>query len=234
MRKLRIHCFQHVPFEGLGNIEQWCNENEHTLSRTRFYEAALLPDLKEIDWLIIMGGPMSVNDENKIVWLSSEKEFIRQAIDGGKTVIGVCLGAQLISEILGAKVYPNKQKEIGWFPIELTSEATQHALFSGLKNPITVFHWHGDTFDIPENAIHLATSKACSNQAFLYQNKILGLQFHLETTKESLREMIENGRDELIKEKYIQSESEIENQQEFFEDNRQFLYTLLDRLAQNK
>lgn len=234
MEKLNIHYFQHVPFEGLGNIEQWCTNNGHTLSATRFYENASLPDLKEIDWLIIMGGPMNVDDDKKFSWLATEKEFLQQAIAAGKTVIGICLGAQLISQILGAKVYRNERKEIGWFPIEFTSEAMQHELFTGSKNPISVFHWHGDTFDLPENAFHLAYSKACRNQGFLYQDKVLGLQFHLETTKESLHQMIENGRDELTKEKYILTEKEIEKQQEFFEDNRQFLFTILDRLAKRK
>lgn len=231
MEKLNIHYFQHVSFEGLGSIEEWCIGNGHALSATRFYENATVPDLKEIDWLIIMGGSMGMNDEKKYPWLVTEKEFIQQAIAEEKTVIGICLGAQLLAQILGAKVYQNSQKEIGWFPIEFSSNASQHTLFSGLENPITVFHWHGDTFDIPEKAIHLASSKACRNQGFLYQNNILGLQFHLETTKESLRQMIANGRDELIKGKYIQTEKEIENRQDFFEDNRQFLFALLDRLA---
>jgi GMP synthase (glutamine-hydrolysing) len=234
MEKLNIHYFQHVPFEGLGNIEQWCKENGHLLSATRFYESASLPDLKEIDWLIIMGGPMSVNDEKKYPWLAAEKKLIRQAINEEKTVIGICLGAQLIAESLGAEVYQNDQKEIGWFPIKLTSKALQHKLFFNLQNPITVFHWHGDTFGIPENAIHLATSEACSNQGFLYQNKILGLQFHVETTEESLHQMFANGKDELVNGQHIQTEKELENTQEFFENNRRFLFALLDRLAKKE
>lgn len=234
MGKLNIHYFQHVPFEGLGSIEQWCKENGHLLSATHFYENDSLPDLKKIDWLIIMGGPMGVNDEKEIPWLAKEKQFIQQAIAEEKTIIGICLGAQLLAENLGAKVYQNNQKEIGWFPIELTGEAAQQKLFLNLQNPITVFHWHGDTFDIPENAIHIATSKACKNQGFLYQNKMLGLQFHLETTKESLHEMIANGRNELVKEKYIQAENEIQNHQELFEENRKFLFSLLNWLAKKE
>ncbi|MEO8852490.1 MAG: type 1 glutamine amidotransferase [Ginsengibacter sp.] len=231
MKKLRIHYFQHVPFEGLGNIEHWCNENEHTLSCTLFYENSNFPDLQKLDWLIIMGGPMGVNDEKKYGWLSTEKEYINQAIEANKTVIGICLGAQLIAQILGSNVYQNEQKEIGWFPIELTGEARKHKLFSGLKDPITVFHWHGDTFDLPKNSIRIASSEACKNQGFLYQNNVLGLQFHLETTKESLEKMIQNGRAELKKAKLIQTETEIESEQDFFDGDRQILFTLLDRLA---
>ena len=234
MQKLRIHYFQHVPFESLGNIERWCHENDHSLSSTRFYEKMIFPDLQELDWLIIMGGPMGVNDERKFSWLANEKEFIKQAIEANKTVIGICLGAQLIAQILGANVYQNEQKEIGWFPIELTSEAAKHTLFSRIKNPVTVFHWHGDTFDLPKNSIRLAFSKACSNQGFLYKNNILGLQFHLETTMESLKEMIENGKAELQKEKYIQTKKEIESEEDFFDTNKEFLFTLLDRFANEK
>lgn len=234
MQKLRIHYFQHVPFEGLGSIEGWCSENRHTLSSTQFYENQELPDLQELDWLIIMGGPMGVNDEKKFSWLASEKEFIKKAIEANKTVIGICLGAQLIAQITRANVYKNKEKEIGWFLLELTSEATKHLLFSGLKNPITVFHWHADTFDLPENSIRLAFSEACGNLGFLFKNKVLGLQFHLETTKESLKEMIENEKAELRKEKYIQAENDIVSQKDFFDDNRQFLFALLERLAKEK
>ncbi|HEY5392889.1 MAG TPA: type 1 glutamine amidotransferase [Hanamia sp.] len=234
MQKLRIHYFQHVPFEGLGNIERWCNENNHTLSSTWFYENTIFPDLQELDWLVIMGGPMGVNDEKKFSWLVNEKEFIKQAIEANKTVIGICLGAQLIAQVTGANVYQNERKEIGWFPIELTGEARKHKLFSRLKNPITVFHWHGDTFDLPKNSIRLASSEGCSNQGFLFKNKVLGLQFHLETTKENLETMIQNGKAELKKEKYIQTKKEIESQQDFFDDNRKILFTLLNRLAKEK
>ena len=178
-----------------------------------------------------MGGPMSVDDEKEFHWLSKEKVFIKNAIEKGKTVIGICLGAQLVAQILGAKVYPNKQKEIGWFPIRLIESAKQHPLFNGLHSEIIVFHWHGDTFELPENAIALAKSAACNNQGFIYSQNVLALQFHLETTRESIQQMIENGRHELTQDQYIQEEKEIENQQEFFEENKKYLFTILDRLA---
>ena len=230
MHQLRIHYFQHVPFEGPGSIQEWSIKNGHSLTSTNFYINETLPDLNSIDWLIIMGGPMSVDDEKEFHWLSKEKSFIKNAIEKGKTVIGICLGAQLVAQILGAKVYPNKQKEVGWFPIRLTESAKQHPLFNGLNSEIAVFHWHGDTFELPENAIAIAKSDACNNQGFIYKQNVLALQFHLETTRESIQQMIENGRHELTRGQYIQQEKEIENQQEFFEENKKYLFTILDRL----
>ena len=230
MKHLRIHYFQHVPFEGLGNIEEWATANGHKLTSTQFYEDSTLPALQDFDWLIIMGGTMGVYDEEKYSWLVTEKRFIRQAIEAGKTILGICLGAQLLAEVLGSKVYSNKDKEIGWFPIQLSLEATKNKLFAAINSPVIVFHWHGDTFDLPQNAIHLAHSEACKNQAFVYNKKVLGFQFHLEMSETILRKMIDNDGKELIKGTNIQDEKEILSQQKFIENNKQLLFTILDRL----
>lgn len=231
MQQLRIHYFQHVHFEGPGSIEEWCDRHGHSLSSTKFYGDFKLPSLADIDWLIIMGGPMSINDEEKFKWLTVEKQFIQKAIQAGKTILGICLGAQLLAEMLGAKVYQNAYKEIGWFPIELTSSAIQNGLFSNLDLKPTVFHWHGDTFDLPKNAVHLAQSKGCKNQAFLL-NKITGLQFHLEMTEQSLEKMLEHGKSELVDGKYIQSKNEMLDNQSLIEDNKKMLFSILDKLME--
>jgi len=231
-KPLRIHVFQHIFFEGAANIEAWCVEKGHVISSTKFYEDPALPELSDMDWLIIMGGPMSVYEEEKFSWLAAEKQFIKKAIQAGKTIIGICLGAQLLAEILGAKVYQNAYKEIGWFPVALTSEGQQNKLFSNFENQATVFHWHGDTFDLPREAVHLAQSKACKNQAFLYNKKILGLQFHLEMNEQSLKEMLENGASELVSAKYIQTKNEISQRQNLFATNRKMLFAILDNMAE--
>jgi GMP synthase-like glutamine amidotransferase len=231
MNKLRIHYFQHVTFEGLGSIEEWILSSGHSLTSTRFFESAALPEISDFDWLIIMGGPMSVNDEEHFPWLADEKRFIRQAVDSSKTVLGICLGSQLLSASLGAKVYQNKEKEIGWFDVELTPYAQSHNLFFGMGSRLKTFHWHGDTFDLPENAIHLASSAGCKNQAYIYKDKALALQFHLEPTLNSLREMIERGRNELTTGKYIQTEDELLKNKQLIESNRKILFTLLNNLA---
>jgi GMP synthase-like glutamine amidotransferase len=235
LKKLRIHYFQHVAHEGLGSIEEWISFSGHELTSTRFFESTCFPEISDIDWLIVMGGPMSVHDEEQFPWLAKEKKFIRQAVDAGKTVLGICLGSQLVSTALGARVYKNKEREIGWFDIELSSFAQSGNLFFDMGKRLKVFHWHGDTFDLPENAIHLASSEGCKNQAYIYKNKVLALQFHLEPKWALLLEMIEGGRQELSSGKYVQTEKEVLKNKQFIESNRKVLFTLLSRLAeQNK
>lgn len=228
---MNLHFFQHVSFEGLGCIEEWILQNGHSLTATRFYGTHKIPSVNEIDGLIIMGGPMSVHDEKEYPWLKQEKEFIHQAVMTNKMVIGVCLGAQLIADVLGAKVYPNREKEIGWFPVRFTEHAKRIPPFRGLNPDLTVFHWHGDTFDLPTSGVHLASSEACINQAFLYKEKVLGLQFHLETTGGSLSQMIKHGNKELITGNYIQSEKDILRGHPFINENKRVLFSILDELT---
>lgn len=216
-KSMRIHCFQHVEFEDLGCIKDWCANKGHPITYTRFYLNEDIPPFSEYDWLIILGGPMNIYAEEQFPWLRSEKVAIKEAINKNKIVLGICLGAQLIADVLGAKVSSNDTKEIGWFDISLTPQARNERLFRTFDDkPFKVFHWHGDSFEIPKTATHLATSKAYNNQAFLHKSNVLGLQFHLEVTDEGLREMVENGRSELAhqKQKYIQSEETIKSQQE--------------------
>jgi GMP synthase-like glutamine amidotransferase len=231
MSHLKIHCFQHVSFEGLGCIDHWIKEKGHSVNFTKFYAEDLLPDINAIDWLIIMGGPMGIYDEHKFSWLKKEKEFIKQAITANKTVIGICLGAQLIAEALGSKVYKNTEKEIGWFGVTITPNGKENKLLEGFDDTFNVFHWHGDTFDLPQNTEHLIQTDVCKNQAFLYKEKVLGLQFHFEVTNETLTEMVKHGRDELTTGNFIQSEVEILSNDKYIKDNNAKLFTILDRLS---
>lgn len=231
---LRIHCFQHVDFEDLGCIEDWCVLNGHQVTYTRFFADEDIPKSDSYDWLIIMGGPMSIFDEENHPWLKPEKAAIMEAIHQNKTILGICLGSQLIADVLGAKVYTNPDKEIGWFNINLTEEGQREALFSDIKKEMKVFHWHGDTFELPKGSKNLAFSEACRNQAFLYKENVLGLQFHFEVTEKSLRTMLEHGRGELTKGKYIQSENEILSQKDRIKSNNIRMFQILDRLASNE
>ena len=139
----------------------------------------MIPPHLDYAALIFLGGPMSVNDD--LPYLRREMEIIREAIGRLQPVLGICLGAQLIAKALGAKVYANAQKEIGWFDLHFTPAAAADPLFSGLKTE-TVFHWHGETFDLPSGADLLASSELCRNQAFRVNSHVYGLQFHLEVT----------------------------------------------------
>ena len=234
MRQLSVHTFMHVPFEGPGCMEQWIKRNNHVTGYTRFYEDYRLPDVEDIDWLIVMGGPMSVYDEAGYPWLAEEKAFIRKAIDAGKTVIGICLGSQLIAEVLGAKVYPNHLKEIGWFDVELSETASMLPLFTGFEKHFSVFHWHGDTYDIPAGSRQLVSSSVTPNQAFLYGDNVLGLQFHLEATTESLQSMVDHGKEELVATNSIQSAESILEEKRYLADNNRKMFRLLDYFAENK
>ncbi|MGH2642377.1 MAG: type 1 glutamine amidotransferase [Chitinophagaceae bacterium] len=228
---MKIQFFQHVPFEGLGSIEEWIIQRGHSLETTRFYKEDKIPSINDFDNLIIMGGPMSAHDEKIYPWLKQEKVFIQEVIENGKAIIGICLGAQLIADVLGAKVYPNKEKEIGWFPIRFTEYAKQFNAFTNISPDYTVFHWHGDTFDLPGEAKHLAYSEGCRNQAFVYDKKILGLQFHLETTNESLSQMLLHGKNELIPGKFIQPEKQILSQKKVMAENKRLLFSILDDVS---
>jgi GMP synthase-like glutamine amidotransferase len=203
---MNVHVLQHVPFEGLGSIESWLAARGARVHYTRFFDSPLLPDMADLDLIIVLGGPMSVNDEADLPWLKEEKRFISGAISAGKPVLGICLGAQLIASAVGARVYSGRQKEIGWFDIESTSNRPD--LFQFPKTA-TVFHWHGETFDLPPGASRLARSAGCENQAFQIGSNVIGLQFHLETTPESAESIIAHCRNELIDGLFIQSEEEL-------------------------
>ncbi|MEA1922398.1 MAG: gamma-glutamyl-gamma-aminobutyrate hydrolase family protein [Pseudomonadota bacterium] len=204
---MRAHYLQHVPFEGLGSIKAWLGAAGYEVTNTQFFTSARLPEPDEIDLLIVMGGPMSVNDQGEFPWLLQEKQFIRSVIQSGIPVLGVCLGAQLIASSMGARIYQNHEKEIGWFTVE-GAEPANGSIFH-FPSSIEVFHWHGETFDLPSGAVRLARSEGCENQAFQLGRSVIGLQFHLEMTPESIREIVAHCRAELLPAKYVQSETAI-------------------------
>jgi GMP synthase-like glutamine amidotransferase len=230
---MKIHYLQHVPFEDLGSIEDWAIENAHSLTSTQFYTNFELPDIQDFDLLIVMGGSMGVYEEDKFEWLKKEKAFIKKAIDAKKKVLGICLGSQLIAEVLGAKVYPNNQQEIGWFPIELNENGQKHPFFKDFPAQFTVFHWHGDTFELPKGAVHIAKSPAASQQAFVFENHVLALQFHFEMKESLIKGMLEEGDGGLKKAQYVQTGDEILKIKEHFEPNRMRLWSILTAFTKN-
>ena len=229
---MRIHGLQHVAFEGPGHIEQWVADHGHVLTMTRLYAGDSLPDPADFDRLVIMGGPMNIYEDRDYPWLAGERAFLRRVIAAGKSAVGVCLGAQLLADALGSRVYAGRHKEIGWLPIRVTEAGGQSRLFQGLPTEPVVFHWHGDTFDVPKGAVHLAASEGCGSQAFLFENRILGLQFHLESTPDTVREILDHCGDELLGGPFIQSADQIKTADPaLFAANNQLLENLINRLG---
>ena len=227
---MNVHYLQHVPFEGLGSIEAWLKEQDHSITVTRLYKNEPLPSIENIDWLIVMGGPMGVEDHAIYPWLMAEKVFIKQALDQKKIMLGICLGAQLIADILGADITKNVFKEIGWFPIKISEEAKASTIGTILPDQFEVFHWHGDTFDIPDRAIPLASSEACRNQGFMINERVIGLQFHLETTPESALDLTIHCKNELSRSLYVQSAEKILSQPERYEKINHIMEAILGYL----
>lgn len=203
---MNVHLLQHVPFEDLGSIVTWVDRHGAASTATRFFLDERLPDIRQCDVVIAAGGPMSVNDEAVLPWLKAEKQFLREAIQRGIPVLGICLGAQLIANSLGAAVHANHHKEIGWFPIDAVATLDRYFHFPA---QCTAFHWHGETFELPAGAVPLARSAACENQAFQIGRRVIGLQFHLETTPQIAASLLESSRHEMTPGPYVQSEREI-------------------------
>ena len=152
---------------------------------------------------------MNVYEENHYPWLAREKRFIGEALHEGKVVIGICLGAQLIACILGSKVMRNPYVEIGWHPVEKAARTSQSNLSGLLPDRFPAFHWHGDTFEVPRGAVHLARSQACENQAFVCADRVAAFQFHLESMRESVEQLIHNCPEDIVEGPFVQSPAEM-------------------------
>ncbi len=230
---MRIHVLQHVPFENEAWIGHWALEKKHSLTRTALYTYGELPALSEVDWLVVMGGPMGAYDEDKHSWLTEEKRYLEKALGEGKTVLGICLGAQIMAHVLGAEVRKNIHREIGWFPVERTTGAGVSPFAELIPERFTAFHWHGDTFGIPEGAVPFARSEACENQGFLYGKRAWALQFHLESTRESINKLIHNSHEDLMGGEFVQSEKEIRGGFSFLEGSNALMKGILERIEQD-
>jgi GMP synthase-like glutamine amidotransferase len=224
---MRFHWLGNVGFEDAAEIGRWAAERGYEVTATRLYAGEELPEVEAIDALAVMGGPMNVYQYRDFPWLVEEARFVEKAMKAGVPTIGVCLGSQLIADVLGAKVVQNGEKEIGWFDVTLTAEAEGMAAFREIPAKFTAFHWHGDTFGIAAGARRLAASEACANQAYAYGDDVIGLQFHLEYSAESIRKMILHCGDELVEGPYVQSAEAIRAGLSNVEGTRRVLEALL-------
>ena len=215
---MRIHYLQHVPFETPGSIEAWATENGHAISGTAVYTGAAIP-------------PVETMDYKRHPWLVGEKQFITGAIEKGKVVIGVCLGAQLVAGVLGARVMPNRHKEIGWHPIEITDAGRRSYFATDSPHELDAFHWHRDTFDLPRGSERLARSEVCENQIFAFGDRVVALQCHLEMTREIASKLVDGCPDDVGSGPYAQTAEEILESPERFDRLHAPMTGLLSRLA---
>lgn len=205
---MHIHFIQHMLLEHPGTILDWATKHQHNTSYTKIFESQAFPFPDTFDMLVIMGGEMGVYEEEKYEWIKAEKLFIKNSIRKKKKVLGICLGAQFIAEALDAKVFPHTRKEIGWFPVQ---KITQHPLTENFPQNFTTFHWHGDTFNLPGNAIHLFKSEACLQQGFVYNSHVAGLQFHIEVTGDLINGFLKNESTLNQNDEFVQEENIIKS-----------------------
>ncbi len=209
---MKWSCLQHVAFETPGYLASWAKDRGYDLTRVEIWNGAALPRAKETDGLFILGGPMNVYEEDRYPWLIPEKRFIEETIAAGKPILGICLGAQLLSVVLGGTVTPNPWKEIGWFPVQMTLAGREAGPFRDIPEQFMAFHWHGDRFTVPPRAIHVARSHGYENQAFVYEDRVVGLQFHLECTEMGIEALVDHCCQDATCGSYIQHVPAIRDQ----------------------
>ncbi len=225
---MRIHCLLNAENPGTY-FPTWATSHGHSWECSLVPDAGVFPPASAIDCLVVLGGPMSAWEEEKHPWLSAEKRYIEEFLGVGKPVLGICLGAQILAEIMGAKVYRGPHLEIGWFPIEFAPEARDTWLEEILPDRFETFLWHGDTFDLPDGGVRIARSTAYENQGFVW-NQVMALQFHLEVRPEWVRMLVERDADQLIASTYVQSMKTVLSKPEsLYRQNNMLIANLLKR-----
>jgi len=200
---MNIHYFQHIGFEDPAFVLTWARQKGHSVTRTLLHAGEDPGAVFDFNLLVVMGGPMNIYEHDKYPWLAAEKQAITKAIDNGKFVIGICLGAQLVADVLGAKVTKNAHKEIGWLPVVQAQGISVKKPFDALPREYMAFHWHGDTFGLPPGAILQSSSAGCENQGFMFGDRVIGLQYHIEATQKSVEGLIANCGSELVPAQYV-------------------------------
>lgn len=225
MQKVAI--FQHADGEWIGSMRHWFAEKPFQLTTYRLDQNDPLPSVAEFDWLLIMGGPMSTYDETNYPWLIAEKQLIREAIEADKIVLGMCLGSQLIASALGAKVYPNTQQEIGWFPVNKID-----ARASWMPEDLQPLSWHGDCVELPENTSSFADSEITPCQGFYFGPRVWALQFHLEVEPGTVDAFLALENQPLPQTEFVQDVATLLNNAEQLKQSQQAMFALLDNLYQ--
>lgn len=200
---MNIHCLVHSELPGDTLLPEWAALRGHAWHRTLVPRAARLPQPAEADCLVVLGGPMSAWEEQRFPWLRDEKRLIERFLRADRPVIGICLGAQLLAAVLGARTYAGPHQEIGWFAVESTAEFRASTLGTLLPERFETFLWHGDSFELPRGALRIGRSAAFENQGFVH-GRALALQFHLEVRPAWVRALAERDGEQLIAADHVQ------------------------------
>jgi GMP synthase-like glutamine amidotransferase len=226
---MRLHFFQHVEYHDRAFLPEWAARHGHELVRVMVPQATELPDADEIDALIIAGGPMSIWDVKRHPWLSGEKNLLSKLLEQDTPVLGICLGAQLMAERLGATVKPSNNLNIGWYPIVLNETIDTTWLSGTLPGQFESFFWHGDVFGLPTDAISVGSTPRNASQGFVWKRSI-ALQFHLEVTPEWARHLVTRDSDQLVPAPNVQSAQTIlAKPAELYRRNNVLMSSLLER-----
>jgi GMP synthase (glutamine-hydrolysing) len=226
---MKMLVITHASFEKPGSIQDWAERNNYQITEVKPYAGEKLPPIDNFDFLIVMGGPQSPLSMDESPYLRDEIETIKDAVKLNKRIVGVCLGAQLIGEALGAKTEQSPNREIGSYTLELLEDAKNDPVFSQFPQYFDVMHWHSDMPGIPEGAKLIAKSEGCPRQIFTYGDRIYGFQCHFELTKELVSTMIDNCPNDLKAGRYVMSKEELKNI-DFIEINRK-MDAVLNHLA---
>ena len=225
---MRMHIFQHVPFEDEGIIGRWAVEQGCTVTRTRFFEDETPPHADEYDWLVVMGGPMGIHDEVLYPWLAVEKDVIREALFADRRILGICLGAQLLADCAGGRVEKNREREIGWFPVQRAGG--ESPLLDGVPDRFDAFHWHGDRFFAPASGRLLAISDGCPAQIIQIGERALGFQFHLESTPERITALMEHCPEDMAAGPFVRTRERIESDMVQCEASNRIMRRVLENM----
>jgi GMP synthase-like glutamine amidotransferase len=224
---MKICVLQHAAFEGPGEIGAWAEQRGHSVAIHHLYRGDALPSLDSFDLLVVMGGEMNIYQYRDWHWLKPESAFIKAALQQDKKAIGICLGAQLISDALGGQVVQNMEIELGWLPVQWSDAARQ--IFPELPATSTVLHWHGDTFSLPAGATRLAVSEDCPEQGYLIPGQCLGLQFHMEVDPVIVEEYVAGQTDWPTGRLVQDPKAILAAAPTHCDPNRQLLHHMLDR-----
>jgi GMP synthase (glutamine-hydrolysing) len=229
---MRLHLLHHNPVDSSrNNISRWAQNNGYAIAHTYLCNNEGLPAIEDFDWLIVMGGSQHAWEENVHPWLPVEKKFIVQALEDNKIILGICFGAQLLAEALGAEVFVNPHSEIGWYEVTLTPEGQQSYFFQNVPEQFTTFHWHADHFALPPGCTRLAYSEATENQAYTSQElPIAGIQFHPEYPLDSVKYFVREFGDELQKGSYVTSKEKMLSQTDQIPETYALMAAILDNM----